>query len=197
MAIQSAILRACRGGICPCQSSQPEQRSRQKRIRGSSGIRVAGDGEDLGGSSGRFTRSRLRRSFTRKFEGSRLDARIHWMPKPYSKVTAYTRRTSREDASGGVGTFLADAFGARWRHAFTQRLELDTTLEYTVADYDSPRKDKYLRWDIGLTQSLTRWLDIGVSYQYLGRRSNTPGLDYDDQMCSPRAAGRDGLRFLT
>ena len=110
------------------------------------------------------------------------DARIHWMPKPYSKVTAYTRRTSREDASSGVGTFLADAFGARWRHAFTQRLELDTTLEYTVADYDSPRKDKYLRWDIGLTQSLTRWLDIGVSYQYLARRSNTPSLDYDDQM---------------
>jgi hypothetical protein len=51
-----------------------------------------------------------------------------------------------------------------------------------VADYDSPRRDKYLRWDIGLTHSLTRWLDIGASYQYLGRRSNIPGLDYNDHM---------------
>jgi hypothetical protein len=25
-------------------------------------------------------------------------------------------------------------------------------------------------------------LDIGASYQYLGRRSNIPGLDYNDHM---------------
>jgi len=110
------------------------------------------------------------------------DARIHWSPKPYSRVTAFTRRTSREDASGGIGTFLADTIGVRWRHAFTRRLELDTNLEYGIADYDSPRKDKYWQWDIGLTQSITPWLDIAAGYQYLGRRSNIPGLDYDDQM---------------
>lgn len=108
------------------------------------------------------------------------DARVHWSPKPYSKVTAFTRQTSREDASGGVGTFLADTFGVRWRHAFTQRTELDTNLEYTIADYDSSRTDKYWRWDVGVTQGINRWLDFGVTYQYLNRRSNIPGIDYDD-----------------
>ena len=110
------------------------------------------------------------------------DMRLHWAPKPYSKVTAFTRRTSREDASGGLGTFLADTWGVRWRHAFSARTELDTALEYTFADYDSPREDKYLQWDLGITQGLTRWMAIGATYQYLGRRSNVPGLDYDDQM---------------
>jgi len=110
------------------------------------------------------------------------DARIYWAPKPYSKVTAFTRRTSREDASGGVGTFLADTFGVEWRHAFTQRLELNTSLEYTLADYDSPRQDKYLLFDLGVTYGLNRWLDVAGGYQYLGRRSNVPGLDYDDNM---------------
>jgi len=154
--------------------------------RNESGVLVGFGWQATAKTSGEVLVGLLDRDFDDPSRGNSRDldwdARIHWMPKPYSKVTAYTRRTSREDASGGVGTFLADAFGARWRHAFTQRLELDTTLEYTVADYDSPRKDKYLRWDIGLTQSLTRWLDIGVSYQYLGRRSNIPGLDYDDHM---------------
>lgn len=110
------------------------------------------------------------------------DARIYWAPKPYSKVTAFTRRTSREDASGGVGTFLADTFGVEWRHAFTQRLELNTSLEYTLADYDSPRQDKYLLFDLGVTYGLNRWLDVAGGYQYLGRRSNVTGLDYDDNM---------------
>lgn len=108
------------------------------------------------------------------------DARVYWSPKPYSKVTAFTRRTSREDASGGVGTFLADTLGIRWRHAFSETTELDTNLEYTVADYDSPRTDKYLLWDLGITQGINRWLDFGVTYQYLGRNSNIPGIDYDD-----------------
>jgi hypothetical protein len=110
------------------------------------------------------------------------DMRIHWSPKPYSKVTAFTHRTSREDAAGGVGTFLADTFGVRWRHAFSERLELDTNLEYTRAVYDSPREDDYWRCDLGVTQGLTRWLDFRASYQFLGRRSNIPGLDYNDHM---------------
>ena len=154
--------------------------------RNESGILVGFGWQATAKTSGEVLVGLLNRDFDDPARGDSRnfdwDARIHWSPKPYSKVTAYTRRTSREDASGGVGTFLADTFGARWRHAFTQRLELDTTLEYTVADYDSPRRDKYLRWDIGLTHSLTRWLDIGASYQYLGRRSNSPGLDYNDHM---------------
>lgn len=110
------------------------------------------------------------------------DAKIFWSPKPYSKVTAFTRRTARDDPSGGQGTFLANTVGAEWRHAFTQRLELNTGIEYSIADYDSPRRDKYLLYDISLSQGLARWLDVVASYQYLGRRSNVPGLDYDDHM---------------
>jgi len=110
------------------------------------------------------------------------DMRLYWSPKPYSKVTAYARRTSQDDAAGGVGNFLADTLGARWRHAFSRRLELDLLFEHTLADYDSPRKDNYWRFDIGLTRGITDWLDFTATYQFLGRRSNISGLDYDDNM---------------
>jgi len=109
-------------------------------------------------------------------------ARINWAPEPYSRVTAFTRRTARDDPSGGQGTFLANTVGAEWRHAFSQRLELNTGIEYSVADYNGPRTDKYLLYDISITRGLTRWLDVVASYQYVGRRSNIPGLDYDDNM---------------
>lgn len=109
------------------------------------------------------------------------DIRIHWSPKPYSKVTIYTQRSSLENA-GGVGSFLADTYGVEWLHAFTERLELNSAFNYTVAEYDSPRDDKYLGFNVGLTHELTRWLDVGVTYQYLNRRSNIPGINYDDNM---------------
>ncbi len=154
--------------------------------RNETGVLVGFGWQATAKTSGEVLVGLLNRDFDDPARGSTQDldwdARIHWSPKPYSKVTAFTRRTSREDASGGVGTFLANTFGVRWRHAFTQRLELDTNLEFTNSDYDSPRSDNYWRWDIGVTHGLTRWLDIGASYQFLGRRSNIPGLDYKDHM---------------
>ena len=69
-----------------------------------------------------------------------------------------------------------------WRHAFTQRLELNANAEYTAARYDSPRRDDYWLLELGVTHGLTRWLDLGARYEYLGRRSNISGLDYDDHM---------------
>ena len=154
--------------------------------RNESGVLVGFGWEATAKTSGDVLVGILGRDFDDPSRGNESDfdwdARIHWSPKPYSKVTAFTRRTSREDASGGVGTFLADTFGVRWRHAFTRQLELDTNFEYTIADYDSSRKDKYWLWGVRVTQRLTRWLDFGARYQFLGRRSNIPGLDYNDQM---------------
>jgi len=119
------------------------------------------------------------RSDTTNFD---WNASVFWSPKPYSKVTAFTRRTTREDPSGGQGTFLSNTLGAEWRHAFSQRLELNTGFEYSLAEYDSPRRDKYLLYDISLTQGLARWLDVVGSYRYIGRRSNIPGIDYNDHV---------------
>jgi hypothetical protein len=108
------------------------------------------------------------------------DIRVHWAPKTYSKFTAYTRRSSRENA-GGVGNFLADTYGLRWQHGFTSRFNFLSSIDYTVTDFSTPRQDDYVIFDVGLTYQMTRWLGAGVSYQYLNRRSNIPGIDYDDQ----------------
>jgi hypothetical protein len=107
------------------------------------------------------------------------DVRVHWEPKTYSKVTAYTRRASRENA-GGVGNFLADSYGAIWRHGFNWRTILNTNIDYTIADFNSGREDKYVTFNLGLTYQLTNWLDAGATYEYLNRRSNIPGINYDD-----------------
>ena len=110
------------------------------------------------------------------------DARVHWAPKPYSKVTLFTSRRSQEDAAGGVGNFLADTVGSGWRHGFTERLVMTADVDYTLAKYSTGRRDKYLAFQIGLTHKLTRWLDIDAQYRYLNRRSNIPGINYDDNM---------------
>jgi hypothetical protein len=110
------------------------------------------------------------------------DARVHWAPKPHSRFTAYTFRRSQETPSAPSGTFLSDTIGGRWRHAFTERWELDTGIEYTRADFETGREDDYLRFDMGLVYALTRWLDAAAIYRYDTRRSNLPGINYDDHM---------------
>ncbi len=110
------------------------------------------------------------------------EARVHWAPKPYSKVTLFTSRRSQEDAAGGVGNFLADTFGIGWRHAFTERLVMNADVDYTLARYTTGREDEYLGFRVGITHSLTRWLEIGAQYRYSNRRSNIPGINYDDNM---------------
>lgn len=110
------------------------------------------------------------------------DIRINWTPKPYSKFTGYARRESIEDASGGVGSLLADTFGLRWNHAFTERLSLETGIDYTLAIYDSPRRDKYFTYDLGVFYTLNRWLQAGGRYEHTSRHSNVPGIDYQDNL---------------
>jgi hypothetical protein len=110
------------------------------------------------------------------------DVRVHWAPKPYSKVTLFTSRRTQEDAAGGVGHFLADTFGIGWRHAFSERLVTDSNVDYTLAKYSTGRQDGYLAFQVGLTYKLVRWLDFGAHYRYLNRRSNIPGINYDDNM---------------
>lgn len=109
------------------------------------------------------------------------DVRVHWQPRTYSRVTAYTRRSSQENA-GSIGNFLVDSYGARWRHAFDSRLVSNTSIDYTVADFNSGREDKYLTFSLGLEYELLSWLDVSGTYEYLNRRSNLSGLNYDDQM---------------
>ncbi|TFH40238.1 MAG: hypothetical protein E4H01_16940, partial [Lysobacterales bacterium] len=137
-------------------------------------------------TSGEILIGTLIQDFDDPAEGSSTnfnwDARVHWAPKPYSKVTLFTRRASREDASGGGGHFLADTFGGGWRHAFSERLVLNADIDYTLATYSTGRRDNYLGFQIGLTHNLTPWLDIGAQYRYLTRHSNIPGIDYDDNM---------------
>ncbi len=114
-------------------------------------------------------------------ENPTWNIRVHWEPETYSKLTAFTERASEENA-GGTGNFLADTFGVGWRHAFSERLQLDTALDYTVAKFDTFREDKYLGFDLTLTYEVTRWLDLGGTYQYLNRRSNIADINYDDHM---------------
>jgi hypothetical protein len=108
------------------------------------------------------------------------DVRVFWDPKPYSKLTLFTSRRFQEDASGGVGSFLADTFGVGWRHGFTERLVMSTDVDYTVAKYTTGRRDDYSTFGIEFTHTLNRWLDVSAQYRYLNRRSNIPGINYDD-----------------
>jgi len=108
--------------------------------------------------------------------------RVHWAPKPYSKITLFTGRSSQDDGSGGVGNYLSDTFGIGWAHAFGERLIGNTNLEYTIARFSTRREDEYLAFRLALTRNLTSWLSVSAEYQYLNRRSNIPGIDYDDNI---------------
>ena len=137
-------------------------------------------------TSGEILIGGLIQEFNDPAEGSsnhyNWDARVHWAPRPYSKLTAFTNRTAREDAAGGIGHFLADSFGVTWRHGFSERLVMNTGLDYTLARYSTGRRDNYLGFQVGVTHKLTHWLDAGAQYRFLNRDSNIPGIAYSDNM---------------
>lgn len=136
-------------------------------------------------TSGEIKLGILERDFDDPGRGEATDAtyegRLDWDPKPFSRFSFYARRDSLEDASGGLGTILADTVGARWRHAFTERLDLDAGVELTRADYETQREDDLLLFEVGLFYGLRRWLRVGGSYEYRMRDSSVPGFDFDDQ----------------
>ena len=112
-------------------------------------------------------------------KSSSWDARINWAPRPYSRFTFYTNRDEQEAAGVAAGgTVNVQVFGARWRHGFSERTELEFGVERALTNFSTAREDRLTFWDVELRHTVRRWLDIAAGFEVRRRSSNVPLADY-------------------
>lgn len=124
------------------------------------------------------------------FVGRSWDVEVSWSPRTFSKLTAYASRDATESAFGGTGTAILDTFGLKWRHALSERLFLLAGAEFATSDLGGGRNEDRFSTDVGLTYTLTRWLDVSLSYEADRRQSEPGGADFGDRALLIRLDGR-------
>jgi hypothetical protein len=117
----------------------------------------------------------------RGFHGRNWEAEVNWEPRSYSKLTAYASRDATESAFGGTGTAILDTYGLKWRHALSNRWVLNAGFEFSTSDLDGGNSEDQFLSSFGFSYSITRWLDFGVNYESIRRRSNPGNRDFGDQ----------------
>ncbi len=111
---------------------------------------------------------------------SSWDARIDWAPRPHSRFTFYTSRDEQEAAGVAVGgTVNVTVFGARWRHGFSERTEIELGVERLLSNFPSTREDRLTFWDAEIRHQVRRWLDVAAGFEVRQRNSDLPFADYN------------------
>jgi hypothetical protein len=115
------------------------------------------------------------------FSGGNWDAEVEWQPKTYSAVTLYTSRDTEEAGQGG-GSAVTDTAGIRWRHAFSNRLELNAGAEFAESDFATGRSDDFIDLNASLSYQINRWANLTGGFEYASRDSDNPFADFDNNI---------------
>ena len=70
-------------------------------------------------------------------------------------------------------------FGARWRHGFSERTEIELGVERLLSNFPSTREDRLTFWDAELRHQVRRWLDVAAGFEVRQRNSDLPFADYN------------------
>ena len=113
--------------------------------------------------------------------GGNWDVEIQWQPKTFSAVTVYASRFTEEAGQGG-GSAVTDTAGIRWRHGFTNRLELNAGLDYSESDFVIGRDDEQIDLNASLSYQVNRWAHLSGGFEYASRDSDNPLADFDNSI---------------
>lgn len=110
---------------------------------------------------------------------------VDWSPLTYS--TFALRSNSRfDEGTNGAYAIKTSLVSLDWKHQWLQRLRSEVSVSQTRQDYlgaplasGAERSDDIGAAGLGLTYSMRRWLDLGLSYSMLKGDSNAPGRSYD------------------
>ncbi|MDH5184255.1 MAG: outer membrane beta-barrel protein [Gammaproteobacteria bacterium] len=113
------------------------------------------------------------------FSGNGFDINISWKPKTYSTVQLTASRYTRESATATDSFYVSDVYNLAFRHAFTERVEMNANITPGTDTYSGTREDSLMGIGVGVNYKLNRLLDLGARYISSTRRSNVAGADFD------------------
>jgi len=116
-------------------------------------------------------------------DGFIWDARAHWSPKTYSRLTAYSARNVSEGGFiGGVSdaVTISDTLGLIWRHGLSERMTFEAQVERTLARADGrDDDDEFMLYGAELRYQLNRSVDVFADWEFRSRSSRTSPANYE------------------
>ena len=104
---------------------------------------------------------------------------VTWSPRTYSSFDLMTR-SSIDEGDSGATSIQSQLVELSWNHEWLDRLSSKVHYSINDQDYqDTSREDKISAFGAGMTYSMRRWLDVGVSYKYMENNSNAKNESYE------------------
>jgi hypothetical protein len=136
-----------------------------------------------GATTGSAKIGRINKDFDAASRGERdftsWEVAVSWAPRTYSVVDLTSSRVPQE--TNGTGAFIrASNTTLAWTHGWSEQLH--SNLSYTMGKDTYPgntRVDDRESWRAGVDLDVYRWLNVGASYTYNDRNSNTSLFDFE------------------
>ena len=127
----------------------------------------------IGGERKRFDESSIDDK-----SASMWEVGLRWNPRTYSTFDLSTRR-SIEEGDDGASAIQSQLIEVSWKHQWLKRLSSNVSYSLNDREYqDVDRDDEINTFGAGLTYSMRRWLDLGLSYKYLENDSTAANESY-------------------
>lgn len=112
--------------------------------------------------------------------GTSVAASVLWEPQTYSRVTFGASRKANETTTTD-SFFTSSIVSAAWEHELNQRLRFNANISEETDDYSGTREDDLSNYGLGLKYRIGLF-DVGLSYSYSERKSNTADASYEDNV---------------
>jgi len=116
-------------------------------------------------------------------DGFIWDARVHWAPKTYSRLTAYSARNVSEGGFiGGISdaVTISDTLGLIWHHGLSERMTFEAEVERTLARADGRNgDDEFMLYGAELRYRLNRSVEVFADWEFRSRSSRTSPANYE------------------
>ncbi len=122
--------------------------------------------------------------------GLALSADITWKPKTYSEVNLLLSRDINDATQSLATNYVATIARLTWTHQLPRFKTLELGIRYENDDYNVQRDDDVYNLNVGLTQSLSRRVSLGIRYDHDFRDSNLSGNNFRDNRVTI------GLRYV-
>lgn len=104
---------------------------------------------------------------------------VTWSPRTYSSFDL-TTRSSIDEGNDGATSIQSQLVELSWNHEWLDRLSSKVHYSLNDQDYeDTSREDTISTFGAGMTYSMRRWLDVGVSYKYMENDSTAKNESYE------------------
>lgn len=115
------------------------------------------------------------------YSGSTYYANLAYSITPFSVVTLNASKMVEEPGDQSSSFFESELLGASWNHALTEKVSFSLYGKLIDDEFESGRVDDFVDVGFNIDYSFRRWLELGLYYGEIERRSNYDNIDYDDR----------------